>query len=342
MSSATEEYYQNITAGISQNCRELWEEEILVAEETRLENPTAMDVLAARIESAGSMLGETSHPPITLLDEAFNLALLIEEKQLSHPPQFLKMIDQLFRLEVQVIARRSVVNPTEDNNSLLLRLRDNLAAQFSALDSITSKTDIVLFPGQGRPFDLEGLKEFDHLDDDVSGDALSAVGDSEMPTIEHRRLPLPSYHNAGSKHAGLELRLREMQADRLLDSIRSSVAEKSFQYSHVIRKAPRKGVNTRARSVIGKINSKIAGLCTAYNRCQSAMIRLGADEETLGRFKHLVPADVKASTAMLDPNTPGASSLRLSWIWEIHSRIAHSSSPDSLLECVSSDHFYYI
>ena len=241
----------------------------------------------------------------------------------------------MFRLEVQVVARRTVVNPTEDNNSLLLRLCENLTTLFSALDVMVGQTDIVLISGQGFPFDPADVARFDHLDDGVVDNPGHVSSDSDVPIIEHRRLPLPSYSNPGSKYAGLELHLRNKQADRLLDSIRSSVAEKSFQYSHVMRKAPRKGVKTRSRAAIGKVNSKISGLCSAYSRCRSAMIRIGADEETLRRYKHLLPADVKASTAMLDPNLPGASSLRLSWIWQVHSRFGPSSSSDSLLECMS-------
>ena len=224
-------------------------------------------------------------------------------------------------MEVQVVARRTVVNPTEDNNSLLLRLRENLAAEFSALDVIVVKTDMVLTSGRAHSFDPADVESFDHLDDELSGNPTTVVDDSDVQKIERRHLPLPSYSNPASNYAGDELRLRKRQADCLLDSIRSAVAEKSFQYSHVMRKAPRKGVITRSRTVIGKVNSKIAGLCSAYNRCRAAMIRLKANEETLLRYKHLVPGDVKASTAMIDPNVPGASSIRLSWIWQIHSRL---------------------
>jgi len=241
------------------------------------------------------------------------------------------------RLEVQVLARRTVVCPTGENTSLLGRLRNNIDAQFSALDAIIVKTDMVLTSGQHFTFAPADADSFDNLDDEALETHRSDNSDPDVPKIEHRRLPLPSYNNPGNTHAGDELRLRQKQADRLLDSIRSGVAEKSFQYSHVMRKAPRKGVKTRSRSVIGKVNSKIAGLCGAYNRCRAAMIRLGANENTLNRYRHLVPADVKASTAMIDPNVPGTSSLRLSWIWEINSRLGSSSSPESLLECTSSD-----
>ncbi|KAF8814720.1 hypothetical protein BYT27DRAFT_7249761 [Phlegmacium glaucopus] len=46
------------------------------------------------------------------------------------------------------------------------------------------------------------------------------------------------------------------------------------------------------------------------------MVHLGADQETLDQFQVLQRADVSASTIILDPNHPGASSVRLSWIWK--------------------------
>ena len=83
MMSATEEYYQRLSAGILVESRHLWEQEILHAETTRFADPSAMDILAARIDSASKTVGDTSDHTVSLLEEAINLALDIEEKQLS-------------------------------------------------------------------------------------------------------------------------------------------------------------------------------------------------------------------------------------------------------------------
>jgi hypothetical protein len=125
--------------------------------------------------------------------------------------------------------------------------------------------------------------------------------------------------------------------------LREMIAEKSFHYS-VIRAAPNKGVRTRARSVIGKLNQRIALCCRLYNRCRSRILQLGVDEATLQKFQILGKQDIKASTAILDPNIPGTSAIRLSWIW--HSALSHpSSTPDSpelLRECLSITFFITI
>ena len=47
------------------------------------------------------------------------------------------------------------------------------------------------------------------------------------------------------------------------------------------------------------------------------MVRLGADNTILERFRILLKEDVKASTAILKPNLPGSSNLHLSWIWQM-------------------------
>src|SRR6266498_1324806 len=71
---------------------------------------------------------------------------------------------------------------------------------------------------------------------------------------------------------------------------------------------------------------------TVYSQARAAMVRLGADERTLKTFKLLSREDVKASTAILDPNIPGSTTIRLSWIWETGAGISGSAS-DTMQEC---------
>jgi len=63
-------------------------------------------------------------------------------------------------------------------------------------------------------------------------------------------------------------------------------------------------------------------------------VQLGADDKTLKTFRILLKEDVKASTAILDPNIAGSSSLQLSWIWQTH--ISHVDSElglEMMCEC---------
>ena len=60
---------------------------------------------------------------------------------------------------------------------------------------------------------------------------------------EWRPLPIPSnYSSAGNIYRTVELDLCIQQAARSLHILRDLIADKSFQLSHVIRVAPRKGV----------------------------------------------------------------------------------------------------
>ena len=98
-----------------------------------------------------------------------------------------------------------------------------------------------------------------------------------------------------------------------------------------MRSAPSKGARTRSRTAIIRITDQVAHYSKVYCRARAALVRLGADEITLNKFKVLTREDVKASTAILDPNIPGSSSIRLSWIWETGQ--ISGSAPDAIREC---------
>jgi len=106
------------------------------------------------------------------------------------------------------------------------------------------------------------------------------------------------------------------QAAASLAALRDLIAEKSFQYSHVLRVAPRKGVRTHACSVIAQLNHRIGYHCRVYNRCREAMEKLEADNITLQTYQILQSQDIRSSTALLNPNEPGSTRHQLSWIWQ--------------------------
>ena len=83
----------------------------------------------------------------------------------------------------------------------------------------------------------------------------------DTPQIEDQLIPLPSNGNIGPAYAELEISHRITHADHHLNRIWVLIAEKSFQYSHVIRVAPRKSVNTRSRAEVKKLNLQIAIHC---------------------------------------------------------------------------------
>jgi hypothetical protein len=143
----------------------------------------------------------------------------------------------------------------------------------------------------------------------------SQATEEDLVPPEKQPLHIPSNKNVTPRHDDLELTLRKNQARTHLHQLRELIAEKSFQYSDVLQKAPRKGVKTRARGTLKGINTRISLHCQVYSHCRTCLIQLGADELTLQSFRELKKQDIKASTAVLKPNTRGSTALKLSWIW---------------------------
>jgi hypothetical protein len=137
-----------------------------------------------------------------------------------------------------------------------------------------------------------------------------------QPQIEDRPLSLPSNGIITYDLAPLEITHRVSHAELHLHQIRTLIAEKSFQYSHVIRVAPRKGVNTRSRAEVKKLNLQISVHCRSYTQCRSRLVKLRADPALFNHLQELTSDDVKASTAVVNPNEPGSTRLKLSWIWQ--------------------------
>jgi hypothetical protein len=134
-----------------------------------------------------------------------------------------------------------------------------------------------------------------------------------LPAIENYLIPLPSNGNVSLCHSDIKISLRSSRAEHHLTCICELIAEKSFQYSHVIHVSTRKGPTTRSRATVKNLNSEIVLHCRLYTQCQACLITLGVDQS---HFKVLTPEDVKASTAILKPNDFGSTRLKLSWIWE--------------------------
>ena len=137
----------------------------------------------------------------------------------------------------------------------------------------------------------------------------------ELIAMEKQILHIPSNQNVTPRHDDIELALRKNQARSHLHQLRELIAEKSFHYSDILCKAPRKGVRMHARGTVKGINTQISFHCQVYSHCQACLIQLGANDLTLQSFRELKKEDIKASTVVLIPNTRGSTALKLSWIW---------------------------
>jgi hypothetical protein len=250
----------------------------------------------------------------------------------------------LIRLELRDQVKRLEREPREEEKKDVDRKRHLLGAEFELLEGLQRRA--VAATGELNAYkDVDN--DFDNLDEDIIIENLTsspptsispAADEFDSISPENRPLMMPStcLHKEHPLRK-VELRLRKVQANRYLTALREIIAAKSFQYTHVIRAAPRKNVITRARNTILQLNYKILFYSKVYDRCRDVLIRLAADVNTLQLYRKLTKQDLKASSAVMDPNTPGSTSLSLSWIWQVST--ASERSPASLQECTTLSSF---
>jgi hypothetical protein len=248
-------------------------------------------------------------------------------------------LTEWFRIDIQDRVRRLTQDPREDARQEIDKLRESLSMQLERLEGMRHCVTIEVFAVD--QVDLsDNAAAFDDLDvgDNaaMAREASNAAGLLDTATAvppESRRISIPSsWKSTDNIYRAVELRLRILQADKTLQALRDTIADKSFQYSHVIRPAPRKAVNTRARTTISKLHGLIIFYSRVYGQCRAAMARLGADNSILDKYQILRKDDLKSSTALLNPNEPGSTRVQLSWIWQTFAE-GHQSQPEILREC---------
>lgn len=255
----------------------------------------------------------------------------------------------MYRVEIQDKVRRLAKEPRENDEIEIQKSREALVLQLHGLDVCQQQLCLPAFPLSRNTLEPDDAAVFDELDDidganqnnmntltreDPQEARLEARLEDDTP--EGRLLAIPSNDlSRHHPHRQVELQLRIRQASRCLQALRDAIADKSFQYSHVIRVAPRKGVRTRARATIAKLNHRIAYHARVYGRCRRALARLDADAATLDKYQILLKEDLKSSTALLNPNEPGSTRIQLSWIWRTADNTS-SDTPESLRECECS------
>ena len=212
--------------------------------------------------------------------------------------------------------------PRDDDWQKLENLRASLANRMAELTILqaaagalpAAESQNILRENQLEEWDtiFEGPDEDDDTDEFEGPDQDHPTDDRPYPTsawdpnasvptqphlpVELQTICLPSTRNVTSGHEDIELSLRRDQAKNHLHQLHKLIAEKSFQYSHIIRVAPTKGVRTRARGTVKGMNMKIAFHCEVYSHCRSRLVVLGADDDTLQQFRELQKEHIKAST----------------------------------------------
>jgi hypothetical protein len=247
--------------------------------------------------------------------------------------------EELTALVIQLRQAQQTAGVAEPNSSI---------NQFSNSDD--SWDDLAFDPVQTDANPIPGNPGTTYINTSAQSDQSITRNTIGPVPIEDQIIALPSNGNTSNTYRQLELSHRISRAEEELNNIRNLIAEKSFQYSHVIRVSPRKSVTTRAWAAVKKLNNQIAEHCRMYAQCRACILILGAEPSIVSRFKVLIPADVAGSTVVLNPNEPGSTGIKLSWIWQTSahnilclgglnaegsiSTEQYAEDPASLLECM--------
>ena len=238
------------------------------------------------------------------------------------------------RIRIQDAMHCLSKNPSDEDVKQIEHLQDSLCSQFAMLEQLQQDVLDLLRPSVALQ-DNEIHSQFDDLDEEeITQEPAPGHGPDLLPlSLEHRSPCMPlTCSDSNPVHCTIELILCRQQACQHLTSLRETIADKSFQYSHVLHAAPGKLIQNCARSSIRKLNDLICFHCWAYTKCRLALVWLAAGEQILSRFPILSKHDVKASTALLTPNIPGSSTICLSWIWQTHGS-PDEQTPHALREC---------
>ncbi|KAF8124933.1 hypothetical protein EV363DRAFT_1299555 [Boletus edulis] len=190
------------------------------------------------------------------------------------------------------------------------------------------------FLTEARAYFGNGDTDICLLDDGGEGEAVEESADEEEVAeegIDHERpdqviLPLPS--NLGLQRCQglkmnhlveLELKLRIGQANDALHEIRLALANKDRLFRTQVRHADNYVKKTRAWSKVNSFDTALQLKVAVYRACRIALQNLGADNETLQKYKVLEDADLKMKATASGGNKDARSSRNdhLSWFWSL-------------------------
>ncbi|KAH9483512.1 hypothetical protein JR316_0002980 [Psilocybe cubensis] len=277
--------FSNLTNAADPEAVQLWTKQIEHVEQHRLEDPKLMDIYMAKRPGSAPV----------------NTAAIIEEKQ----------------LDIRMRARRLVNHDRLTDRVKLQKLRDALKTLMVQLNKLQAKAGVIATGRQDIDISDQILIDWEDEEDVLAPGSGPTVNED----IDLQPICLPSNGAASEIYASDELEARISKARSHLNQIRELIAERSFQFKEVVRKGPQKGVRTRGQTAVKELKDQISMHAQAYSHCQSRIVKLRADDEILKELRILTKEDIKSSTAILNPNLPGSTKFRLSWIWySVHQR----------------------
>ena len=132
-----------------------------------------------------------------------------------------------------------------------------------------------------------------------------------------------------------ELAIREGHAADALDHVRTAIIHLSWQYKNNVRTATSGAQTTRAWDKVKFLNHTWKLHRRIYNDNRTVMLRLGDGMGLVDKYPVLDLEDCVVSTSVVDRNTAGQSTNRLTWIWatSVHGEGTEAPEGDHANEC---------
>jgi hypothetical protein len=341
----TREYYNKLSVDAGPINVAQWEKEISTAEQSCSVDESSMDIMATRLDKIQGPV-PSSHAIETESSSWVALGLKIEEKQ--YVTIFTGFFHLTFndRWNVRDEVRRGRKNLSDSEQMAIQAKRHEITALIHKYWQRRNATTFQHSNSNGNipsqrhinpcrvpvPDDEDNFSDIE--DDEFDDEGFIEIEENAeiLIPVEEEVVPLPSSEeNASAVDWDLELRLRCERAEVLLAQIRECIAERSFQYTKIIRHAPRKSVKTRARSRVIEQAAFANDLARQYNRCRAVMLHLGLSERKKLRYQHITKKDLNVSTALVDPNIPGSTTINVGWIWQVG--LDSADTPAAVTEC---------
>ena len=252
----------------------------------------------------------------------------VVQELLIAPAPFRLQLRQTIRLCGETPTKAQAIEISQKRERLMKRVDkfQGQAVQWVGADAVESMLEDVADPGDFRVPDGTVIEEdWSNPDGQFGPEQLALHLPSTLTTLNGLTPELLQL-------ARKELEIRKGLANDALHSLRLLLGKKSFQFRERLRPAVGKVQKTRAWAAITAVNTEISHYARVYALNRTAMIHLGITQAELAdTYPELLPQDLVTSTAILQPNLPGQSSQKLSWIWTHHLPSADDDS--HLSEC---------
>ena len=125
-----------------------------------------------------------------------------------------------------------------------------------------------------------------------------------------------------------ELSMRQGHAADALDHVRTAIIHLSWQYKNNVRTANSGHQQTRAWDKVKFLNDTWKLHRRIYNHNRTVMLRIGDGTGVVNNYPPLELQDCVVSTSVVDRNTAGQSTDRLTWIWASSVRGQGNTAPE--------------